>query len=200
MSSLPKPYFTPEEYLERERLADYKSEYFAGEIFAMAGASRTHNLISNNVSASLTTQLRDRPCEVYANDMRVQADGAWQYSYPDVVVVCGEPQFRDGREDTLSNPIVVVEVLSPSTEANDRGEKFMRYRQTPSLTDYVLLSQYARHVEHFVKQPDGSWRMTEADGEDTILLSSIGCVLPLTDAYNKVTLEPPVRLILDGPR
>ncbi len=200
MSSLPKHYYTPEEYLEQERLADYKSEYFAGEIFAMAGASRTHNLISNNVSASLTTQLRERPCEVYANDMRVQADQARQYSYPDVVVVCGEAQFRDGREDTLSNPVVIVEVLSPSTEANDRGEKFMRYRQTPSLTDYILLSQNARHVEHFVKQPDGSWRMTEANGEDTISLSSIGCVLSLADAYNKVTPEPPVRLVLDGPR
>ena len=200
MSSLPKPYFTPEEYLERERLADYKSEYFAGEIFAMARATRTHNLISNNVSASLTTQLRDRPCEVYANDMRVQADQSRQYSYPDVVVVCGEPQFRDGREDTLSNPVVIVEVLSPSTEANDRGEKFMRYRQIPSLTDYVLIWQNARHIEHFVKQPDGSWRMTEANGEDTTLLSSIGCILSLADAYNKVTLEPPVRLVLEGPR
>lgn len=195
-----KPYYAPEEYLERERLADYKSEYFSGEIFAMAGASRTHNLISNNVSASLTVQLRDRPCEVYANDMRVQADQARQYSYPDVVVVCGEPQFWDGREDTLSNPLVVIEVLSPTTEANDRGEKFMRYRQTPSLTDYVLISQYARHVEHFVKQPDGSWRMTEAGGENTILLSSIGCALSLADAYNKVTPGPPVRLVLDGPR
>jgi Uma2 family endonuclease len=200
MSSLAKPYYTPEEYLERERLADYKSEYFAGEIFAMAGAGRTHNLISGNVSASLTAQLRDRPCEVYANDMRVQADQARQYSYPDVVVACGEPHFRDGHEDTLSNPIVIVEVLSPSTEANDRGEKFMRYRQVASFTDYVLMSQNARHVEHFVKQPDGSWRMTEADGEDTILLSSIGCVLSLADAYNKVTPEPPVRLVLDGPR
>lgn len=124
MFSLPKPYYTPEQYLERERLADYKSEYFAGEIFAMAGASRTHNLISGNVSASLTTQLRDRPCEVYANDMRVQADGARQYSYPDVVVVCGEAQFRDGHEDTLTNRLVIVEVLSPATEASDRGENF----------------------------------------------------------------------------
>jgi len=200
MSSLPKHYYTPEEYLERERLADYRSEYFAGEIFAMAGASRTHNLIVGNVSASLTTQLRERPCEVYANDMRVQADQARQYSYPDVVVVCGEAQFRDGREDTLSNPVVIVEVLSPSTEANDRGEKFMRYRQTPSLTDYVLLSQYARRIEHFVKQPDGSWRMTEANGEDSLLLASTACVLSLADVYNKITLEPPVRLILDGPR
>lgn len=200
MSSLLKPYYTPEQYLERERQADNKSEYFASEIFAMAGASRTHNLISNNVSASLTVQLRDRPCEVYANDMRVQANQARQYSYPDVVVVCGEPQFRDGREDTLSNPTAVFEVLSPTTGVNDRGEKFMRYRQTPSLTDYVLLSQYARHVEHFVKQSDGSWRMTEAAGEDAILRSSIGCILPLADGDNKATLEPSIRLVLGGPR
>ena len=137
MSSLPIQFFTPEEYLERERCADYKSEYFAGEITAMAGAKRKHNLISSNVSASLTVQLRDKPCEVYSNDMRVQADGEKQYSYPDVVVVCGEPQFRDGREDTLLNPTVVVEVLSPSTEAKDRGEN-LRYRQIDSLMDYGI--------------------------------------------------------------
>jgi Uma2 family endonuclease len=200
MSSLPKSYITPEEYLERERLADDKSEYFSGEICAMAGASRAHNLISGNVSAALIALLRDRPCEVYANDMRVQADQSRQYSYADVVVVCGEPQFRDGREDTLSNPLVLVEVLSPSTEANDRGEKFLRYRQIPSLTDYVLISQTTRHIEQFVKQPDGSWRMTEADGDETFVLASLGCVLSLADVYNKVTFEPPVRLVLDGPR
>ena len=200
MSSLPKHYITPEEYLERERLADYKSEYFSGEIFAMAGASRAHNLISGNVSAALITQLRDRPCEVYTNDMRVQADQSRQYSYPDVVVVCGEPQFRDRREDTLSNPLAIVEVLSPSTEANDRGEKFLRYRQISSLMNYILISQNTRHLEHFVKQSDSSWRMTEADGDETIVLTSLRCALSLADIYSKVKFEPPVRLVLDGPR
>jgi Uma2 family endonuclease len=144
MSSLPSTLnhsVSPEEYLERERRAEYKSEYFAGEIVAMAGARRKHNLVSNNVSASLTAQLRGEPCEVYSNDMRVQADGKKQYSYPDVFVVRGEAQLRDRREDTLLNPTVVVEVLSPSTEETDRGEKFLRYRQIESLTDIICSSR-----------------------------------------------------------
>lgn len=127
MSSQPNPsalFVSPEEYLERERQAEYKSEYFAGEIVAMVGAKRRHNLVATNTAVSLGSQLRDSPCELYSNDMRVQADGEKQYSYPDVVVVYGEPQFRDGREDTLLNPTVVVEVLSPSTESRDRGENF----------------------------------------------------------------------------
>ena len=200
MSSLPKPYFTPEEYLERERRTEEKNEYFSGEIFAMAGASRAHNLISSNVSAALTLQLRDEPCEVYVNDMRVQADRARQYSYPDVVVVCGAPQFQDGREDTLINPEVIVEVLSPSTEASDRGEKFLRYHQIPSLTDYILISQNALHIEHFAKQSDGTRRMSEVSGEEVLLLPSLGCALPLADVYSKLKLDPPVRLRLNGPR
>ena len=203
MSSLPNTlnYFvSPEEYLERERRAEYKSEYFAGEIVAMAGAKRKHNLVSNNVSASLTAQIRDAPCEVYANDMRVQADGEKQYSYPDVVVVCGEPQFRDGREDTLLNPTVIVEVLSPSTESRDRGEKFLRYRQIASLIDYLLIAQNERRVEQFTKQPDGSWRLVETFDAGDVRLESIGCTLTLADIYNKVKLEPSLRLVSEEPR
>ena len=203
MSSLPNTlnYFvSPEEYLERERRAEYKSEYFAGEIVAMAGAKRKHNLVSNNVSASLTGQLRDEPCEVYSNDMRVQADKEKQYSYPDVVVVCGEPQFRDGREDTLLNPTVIVEVLSPSTEAKDRGEKFLRYRQIESLTDYLLIAQDERRVEQFTKQWDGSWRLVETFDTGEMRLDSIGCILTLADVYNKVKMEPLLRIISEEPR
>lgn len=203
MSSQPSPssfFVPPEEYLDRERRAEYKSEYFAGEIVAMAGAKRKHNLVSNNVSASLTAQLRDKPCEVYSNDMRVQADGEKQYSYPDVVVVCGEPQFRDGREDTLLNPTVVVEVLSPSTEAKDRGEKFLRYRQIASLTDYVLISQNERRAEHFTKQSDGSWRLVETAEQGVVFLEAVGCTLALDDVYNKVKMEPVLRIVSDEPR
>jgi Uma2 family endonuclease len=200
MSSLPKVYFSPEEYLERERRAEYKSEYFVGDIVAMAGAKRNHNLVSNNVSASLTAQLRDAPCEVYANDMRVQADGEKQYSYPDVVIVCGEPQFRDGREDTLLTPTIVVEVLSPSTESRDRGEKFLRYRQISSLTDYLLIAQNERRGEQFIRQADGSWRMVETSNEGEVRLESVGCTLALANIYNKVVLEPSLRLVSDEPR
>ncbi len=203
MSSLPNThsYFvSPEEYLERERRAEYKSEYFAGEIVAMAGAKRRHNLVSNNVTISLGTQLRDSPCEVYSNDMRVQADGEKQYSYPDIVVVCGEPKFRDRREDTLLNPTVVVEVLSPSTESRDRGEKFLRYRQIESLTDYLLIAQNERRVEQFTKQSDGSWRLTETVDAGELRLESVGCTLALNDIYNKVKIEPALRIVSEEPR
>ena len=186
--------------MEQERRAEYKSEYFAGEIVAMAGAKRRHNLISSNVAVSLGTQLREKPCEMYSNDMRVQADGEKQYSYPDVVVVCGEPQFRDGREDTLLNPTVIVEVLSPSTESRDRGEKFLRYRQIESLTDYLLVAQNERRVEQFTKQPDGSWRMVETFDAGAVRLDPVGCTLSLADIYNKVMLEPALRIVSDEPR
>jgi len=203
MSSLPNTFHhfvSPEEYLERERRAEYKSEYLAGEIVAMAGAKRKHNLISSNVTTSLGVQLRDNPCEVYANDMKVRADQARQYSYPDVVVVCGEPQFQDNEDDVLLNPTVVVEVLSPSTEAKDRGEKFLRYRQIASLTDYLLITQNERRVEQFTKQSDGSWRLVETFDAGEVDLDSIGCTLSIADIYNKVKLEPLLRIVSEEPR
>ena len=193
-------FVSPEGYLECERRADYKSEYFAGEIVAMEGANRKHNLVSGNVTTSLGVQLRDAPCEVYANDMKVQADKARQYSYPDVVVVCGEPQFQDRTEDVLLNPTVIVEVLSPSTEAKDRGEKFLRYRQISTLTDYVLITQNERRVEQFTKQSDGSWRLVEAFDAGAVNLESIGCTLSLADVYNKVKPEPALRIVSEEPR
>jgi len=203
MSSLPNTlnhFVSPDEYLERERRAEYKSEYFAGEIVAMAGAKRKHNLISSNVTISLGVQLRDEPCEIYSNDMKVRADQARQYSYPDVVVVCGEPQFQDNEDDVLLNPTVVVEVLSPSTEAKDRGEKFLRYRQIASLTDYLLITQNERRVEQFTKQSDGSWRLVETFDAGEVDLDSIGCTLSIADIYNKVKLEPLLRIVSEEPR
>ncbi len=203
MPSLPNTlnYFvSPEEYLERERRAEYKSEYFAGEIVAMAGAKRKHNLVSSNVTTSLGVQLRDEPCEVYANDMKVRADQSRQYSYPDVVVVCGEPRFQDNGDDVLLNPTIVVEVLSPSTEAQDQGEKFLRYRQIESLTDYLLIAQNERRVEQFTKQPDGSWRLVETFDTGEVRLDSIGCTLSLADVYNKVAVEPILRIVSEEPR
>jgi len=203
MSSLPNTlnhFITPEEYLERERRAEYKSEYFAGEIVAMAGAKRKHNLVSSNVTTALNTQLRDSSCEVYANDMKVRADQARQYSYPDVVVVCGEPQFQDNQDDVLLNPTVIVEVLSPSTESRDRGEKFLRYRQISSLTDYLLIAQNERRVEQFTKQPDGSWRLVETFDAGDVHLEAIGCTLSIADIYNKVKLEPLLQIVSEEPR
>jgi len=190
MSSLRKPRFTSEQYLEMERSAPYKSEYLHGEIFAMAGASRAHNRISTNVAAALTVLLRGEPCEAFSNDMRVQVNESGMYTYPDIVVVCGEPQFRDEAEDTLLNPTVIVEVLSRSTEAYDRGEKFAWYSRLDSLCDYLLIAQDRYRAEQFVRQPDHQWLATEATAPDAVLhLSSLGCDLLLSEVYDKVVFR-----------
>ena len=187
MSSQPQHPYTPEEYLALERKAKDKSEYFAGEIFAMSGASRQHNLIVANVVATLHGQFRNRPCEVYASDMRVKASPTGLYTYPDVVALCGEPQFDDEQKDTLLNPTVIIEVLSSSTEAYDRGDKFGHYRKLASLTEYVLISQEKLHIEHYVRQPDNQWLLSEASSpQDTVRLPSINGVLVLAEVYDKV--------------
>lgn len=189
MSSQPKSYLTPEEYLTLERTAAYKSEYFRGEVFAMAGASPTHVLIVANIVATLHGQLRQRPCTVYATDLRLKVHASSLYTYPDVVVVCGEPRFDDDQRDTLVNPTLIVEVLSESTQDYDRGGKFAQYRKIPSFAEYVLVAQDECHVEHFVKQADGLWLLSETDRlEDMLTLSSIECTLFLSDIYEKVQL------------
>jgi len=190
MSSQPKSRYTPEEYLALERKADYRSEYFAGEIFAMSGASERHNLIVGNVFAALHAQLRNRSCKVYASDLRVKVNPTGLYTYPDVVALCDEPQFDDDQKDTLLNPTVLIEVLSPSSEAYDRGGKFEHYRKLSSVTEYVLISQEKPHVEHYVRQPDNQWLLSEASGlSDTIQLPSINCILALSEVYEKVEIE-----------
>ena len=151
----PTAKMTPEEYLETERKAETKSEYFAGEVFAMAGAGESHNVIVANVIIGLGTQLRGRPCKVYPSDMRVQVAPTGLFTYPDVVVVCGEPKFLDEKRDTLLNPTLLVEVLSDSTEAYDRGQKFEHYRQIESLQEYVLISPAAPKLERFLRQDAG---------------------------------------------
>ncbi|HET7510811.1 MAG TPA: Uma2 family endonuclease [Solirubrobacterales bacterium] len=187
MASEPRPRVSVEEYLTLERQAETKSEYLNGEIVAMSGASRPHNLIVANVLASLHAQLRGRSCEVYASDMRVRVPAADLYTYPDVVVVCGEPQFDDAELDTLLNPTLTVEVLSPTTQSYDRGIKFAYYRTLPSLAEYLLLAQDRVHAEHSVRQGGAAWLLTETDRSVDILeLPSIGCALALGDAYERV--------------
>ena len=189
MSLQPKTYLTPEEYLALERKAEYKSEYLAGEMFAMSGASPRHVLIVTNVVAELRGQLKQRPCTVYSSDLRVKVSPTGLYTYPDVVVVCDQPQFADEQRDTLLNPTLIVEVLSESTKDYDRGEKFEHYRTLPSLSEYVLIAQDKYHVEHFVRQPDNRWLLSETNWlEDTIHLSSIDCDLALIEVYDKVEL------------
>lgn len=187
MASVPQDSITPQEYLARERQAETKSQYFQGEVFAMTGASREHNLIAGNALTALNQRLRDGDCEVYPSDMRVKVSPTGLYTYPDVVVACGEPQFEDAELDTLVNPKVLFEVLSPSTADYDRGGKFTQYRRLPSLHEYVLISQDRPLVEHYVRQPKNQWMLTEIESlEDTLVLPSIDCELPLAEIYLKV--------------
>jgi Uma2 family endonuclease len=188
--SLPRTlsYFSPEEYLAFERGTDARHEYLDGHVYAMAGESIEHSRICVNVSGELRARLKGHPCEVLSPNMKVVTSPSGLFSYPDVVVVCGEPQFYDERRDILTNPAVVFEVLSPSTEAYDRGEKFLRYRtQIETLREYILVSQHRPLVEHYVRQPDGSWSYSSAGGLDAAVnLSSIDCRLPLSEIYDRI--------------
>lgn len=189
MSAIPKTQLTAAEYLSIERKAETRSEFFAGEMFAMSGASREHNLISLNIGGELREKLKDRDCEVYTTDMRVRVPSGL-YTYPDVVVACGNPRFEDDHVDVLLNPIVLIEVLSDSTADYDRGTKFKHYRQIPSLREYVLVDQTTAQIEQFVLGSDGKWELTESEGLDkTLTLDSIGCRVPLTEVYRKVTFH-----------
>ena len=177
---------TPEEYLAKERKALTKSEYRNGQIYAMPGASRKHNLITVHILGELYVQLRDRSCEVYPSDMRVKVSAAGLYTYPDVIVVCDEPRFDDTHFDTLLNPTVLIEVLSPSTAAYDRGDKFAAYQKLDSLREYVLISQDSVCVEHYLRQ-EQAWDLTEFRAlNDVFHLVSIGCALSLRAIYAKV--------------
>jgi len=187
MSSQRKTFTTPEEYLAAERKAEGKSEYFAGEVFAMVGASRRHNLVAANIIRVLGNQLVDRPCNVYPSDMRVKVSATGKYTYPDVVVACAEEQFDDAENDTLLNPVVIVEVLSASTEAYDRGKKFEQYQKIESLTEYILVAQEPYRVEQYIRQSDREWRYSEYhDAGEVIRINVINCELALRDVYAKV--------------
>jgi Uma2 family endonuclease len=178
---------TPEQYLALERKSPIKHEYYDGEMFAMAGASRPHNLISGNLFREISSQLLKRPCETYVSDMRVLVNSNGLYTYPDVVVVCGEPQFQDSEQDTLLNPTVIIEVLSASTEAYDRGSKFALYRRLESLREYVLISQDHVLVERYTRQGQ-EWLLTELNRleEDSLRLASIDCQVALSEIYARV--------------
>jgi Uma2 family endonuclease len=180
---------TPEEYLALERTAEYKSEYFAGEIFAMAGASERHVSIVANLMYMLVGQLKGRPCKAYANDLRLKVSPTGLYTYPDVLVVCGTPRFAGEQQDTLLNPVALIEVLSESTEAYDRGKKFDHYRALTSVSDYLLVSQDQHKIEHFVRQPDNRWLFAAYTAlDDVVEIPSIACALPLRDVYDKVEI------------
>jgi Uma2 family endonuclease len=190
MASLPIRRYTPEQYLAIERAADFKSEYISGEIVAMAGTTRRHSLIKGNVEEILRRQVKGGPCETHSSDLRVQARNA--YFYPDLVVVCGDVQLLDDTYlDTLLNPTVIVEILSKSTESDDRGIKFMRYGMIPSLRDYILVSQDSPRVEHFARTDDGEWMRARVLTEpaDVLDIGSIDCKLSLAEIYDRIVFD-----------
>ncbi len=189
MAANPTTTYTVEEYLAFERASETKHEYYAGEIVAMAGASYAHNLIAMTTGTSLSVQLRGRPCAVLPSDQRLRVGPFGPLTYPDLMVVCGQPQFTDERPDTITNPTVIIEVLSPSTEGDDRGRKFRHYRTLESLQEYVLIAQDEYLIEHYVRAEHGWWHFNEATNlAATIQLSSIHCTLALADVYERVPL------------
>ncbi len=177
------PILTEQEYLSFERSSNIRHEYLSGQIYAMAGATREHNLITGNVAGELRAQLKGKPCETYSNDMRVRVPRSGQYTYPDVVVVCGTPQFLDDQADTLLNPLLIIEVLSSSTEAYDRGEKFRDYRSIESFSEYVLIAQAKQSADHFTKV-NNIWTIQEVEQE--IRLVTIPCTLTFSEIYERV--------------
>jgi Uma2 family endonuclease len=191
MQTKPKQFLTPQDYLDWERQQETRHEWFDGEIYAMTGASRGHNLVCVNVASSLHTQLRGQPCEVYTNDMRVKVSETGMYTYPDITAACGQPEFEDAEVDTLLNPVLIIEVLSDSTERYDRGAKFAHYRNLPSLQDYLLVAQTECRVEHYRRQDANHWLLSEYRGlEDTIELVSVNCRLLVADMYERVPVHP----------
>jgi Uma2 family endonuclease len=201
MSAQQQQYLTEAEYLAFERASPTKHEYYRGHVYAMTGASERHNLITANVIAALHSQLRQKPCRVYPSDLRVKAQKTGLFTYPDILVVCGKPEFTDDAIDTLLNPVVIIEVLSPSTEAYDRGMKFQNYRTIETLYDYVLIAQDAPYVEHYTRQQPGQWVLSEyVRSVDILNLPSIDCTLALADVYEHVAFTPAERDVLRKPQ
>ena len=192
MSTQPEHLYSDDEYLAIDRASDAKSEYLDGVIYAMGGATARHVQIVGNVARELGNQLRDKPCVVYAADLRIRVSRQGLYAYPDVVVVCGDPVFIDNELDTLTNPLVIVEVLSSSTKNYDRGEKFERYRSIGTLREYLLIAREKVHVERYARRTDGAWVLHETNSAGgTIELESVRSRLPVPEIYFKVSFDSP---------
>jgi len=187
MQQLAEKFISHQEYFDMEEAAEYKSEYYHGEIFAMSGASFNHNIISGNTFALLHNSLDNSDCIVFNSDMKTEVDKERHYTYPDISIVCGDVEFAENRNDTVANPLVIVEILSDSTKDYDRGSKFTAYRNIASLKDYILIDQYAYHVEYFHKDESGKWSLDEFKNvNDTFKISSIDVELSMKKIYNRV--------------
>ena len=185
--------FTPEEYLMVERAAEFRSEYLDGEIYAMAGASLAHVKINDSLTIEFGTRFNGTSCQGLSRDMKVPAGTGRLYAYPDFLIVCGEPQFRDTQTDVLTNPMIIFEILSPSTEQYDRTTKFDLYKKIVTMREYVLIAQDAPRVEHFVRMSDGSWRVNVLVGLDASLeLESAPASVPLVRIYNRIDFTPAI--------
>ncbi|MBK1719004.1 Uma2 family endonuclease [Thiocystis violacea] len=190
MSIQPKPYYSFEDYLAAEReCIDEKHEYVAGQVFAMTGATYNHNLVTTNLARELSNQLKPRPCVVLANDMRLRIQTADACTYPDIVVLCDEPAFHDRRKDVLTDARFVAEVLSPSTEGYDRGDKFALYRALPGLRQYVLIAQNRFAIDVFTRRDDGWLLEAHSDPDALVYFESIDCRIRLGEIYDKVRFE-----------
>jgi Uma2 family endonuclease len=185
-----RQFYTHAEYLALEEKADYRSEYRQGEMVAMAGASVNHNRITINVSTVLTNTFAEKPCEAFSTDLRVWVERRNLFTYPDVLATCGDLTFYEGRTDTITNPQVIIEVLSESTAAYDRGEKFQAYWTLDSLAEYVLIDQYRVRIEYFQRISEKEWRLIVLTKTDDVLpLESVGVELPLDQIYRNVAWE-----------
>lgn len=186
MDNLARKTFTESEYLELERNADFKSEYYNGEIFAMAGATLIHNKIVSNLIFLFNQFLKDKPCDVYPSDLRLRVEKSGLYTYPDITIVCGKTELLDNKFDTLKNPTILIEVLSDSTEKYDRGQKFSFYREIPSLKEYILVSSKTVKIEKFKRLEDGNYLYIESNEHQPFPIDSIKMNLNLEDVYNKI--------------
>jgi len=190
MSTQPTRYLTPQQYLEIERAAEFRSEYFNGVMYNMSGGSWRHDRITGDVFRLLGQQLRGRECSVVSSSFRLQVSPDGIYTYPDITVFCGPPKFADRHTDMITDATLIVEVLSTSTENYDRGFKFEQYRRLASLSEYLLISQDRVHIEHYARQADRSWLMRETSARDAVIvLDSIDCTLPVAEAYERVNFE-----------
>jgi Uma2 family endonuclease len=188
MSAAPRPRLTPKQYLAIERKAEFRSEFYNGEMFAMAGVSKEHSRVKENLIGELYVRLKGGGCRTHSSDMRVKVSRTGMYTYPDIVITCGEERYEDAEVDTLLNPQVVIEVLSDSTEKYDRGKKFRHYQQIDSFREYVLVSQDEPVIERFVRQADGSWATTFVEGLDReFAFATVPVRVPLADIYAGVT-------------
>src|SRR5256714_13232041 len=191
MAANPERRYTLEEYLELERTSEERFEFWNGEVFCMSGASAEHERILRNMLVYLTLKIGGRGCEAFTSNIRIKVPSAPPYRYADLSALCGDAQFEEiGGVDALVNPQLIVEVLSPSTEAYDRGDKFTHYKSIPTLSEYLLVAQHRPHVTHLYKQADGTWIYAEAnDLAATLELASLDCDLPLNEIYRGVSFD-----------